>query len=81
MPTVAKWVDELREALGRDVVDAAIRDGMQGRPTFHAAEAGHEVGTPLPTHPGVPLTQIQPATRREDAAAARQDGRQARKRM
>lgn len=47
MPTVAAWIDELRAAFGREVIDEAIRKGMAGLPTFHASENGHEVGTPL----------------------------------
>lgn len=47
MPTVAGWVDEMREAFGVDCVNRAIRNGMKGAPTFHARENGHEIGTPL----------------------------------
>lgn len=31
MPQVAQWVDELRAALGREVVDAAISAGLKAR--------------------------------------------------
>lgn len=45
MPGVAGLVDELREALGREMVDAAIKSGMAGEGGFWAAEAGREVGS------------------------------------
>lgn len=46
MPTVAGWIDELREAFGADQVEPSIVDGMRGEPNkFWAREAGHEVGT------------------------------------
>lgn len=46
MPTVAAWVDELREAFGAVGINRAISRGMRGEPGwFHAAEAGSEVGT------------------------------------
>ena len=44
MPTVAAWVDELREAFGADGINAAIRNGMAGGTHFHAAENGHALG-------------------------------------
>lgn len=47
MPTVAGWIDGLREAFGTDQINASIRAGMEGQPTFFAAEGGAEVGTPL----------------------------------
>lgn len=46
MPTVAAFIDELREVLGREVVDQAIREGMRDG-TFHAKENGAEVGRPV----------------------------------
>lgn len=57
MPTVAGWIDELRDAFGADQIDPAIRAGMAGQPTFWASEAGREVGTRNPER-GLPLTQI-----------------------
>ena len=45
MPTVAGWIDELREAFGPDQINAAIRAGLDGQPTFYARENGQEVGT------------------------------------
>ena len=51
MPTVTAWIDDLRAAYGNDAVDPAIRAGIDGQPTFHAREGGHEVGTPIPYDP------------------------------
>jgi hypothetical protein len=45
MPLTAAFIDKLREAFGRDVVDQQIRRGMQGGDTFYAKENGIEVGT------------------------------------
>ena len=45
MPTVAGWIDELRETFGADAINAAIRAGIDGQPTFYAKENGQEVGT------------------------------------
>ena len=44
MPTVAAWIDELREAFGADTINAAIRNGLAGGDHFHASENGHEIG-------------------------------------
>lgn len=46
MPWVASKIDELRDAFGADGINALIKGGMQGVPTFYARENGHEVGTP-----------------------------------
>lgn len=45
MPLVAAFIDELREALGTEEINAQIKLGMQGAQTFHASENGIEVGT------------------------------------
>ena len=45
MPQTAKWIDELREAFGKEEIDAQIRKGMKGEPTFWAKENGIEIGT------------------------------------
>jgi hypothetical protein len=47
MPTVAAWIDSLREAFGPDMINAAIRAGIDGQTTFWAKEGGQEVGTRL----------------------------------
>lgn len=45
MPTVTAWIDDLRAAFGAEMIDAAIRAGIDGQPTFYAAENGIEIGT------------------------------------
>lgn len=40
MPVVAAWVDELREAFGREFIDGQIQRGMRGEGTFWAQETG-----------------------------------------
>ena len=44
MPTVAAWVDELREAFGLDAVNPALRNGAQGGCEFYAEENGQTIG-------------------------------------
>lgn len=46
MPQCAAFIDSLRDAFGRESVDAWIRDGI-ARNRFHAAEAGHVIGSPM----------------------------------
>lgn len=57
MPEIAAWIDELRQAFGRDVIDGQIRRGLRGEVLFHAREGGHELGKPGPA--GVPITLSQ----------------------
>ena len=46
MPDTADAVDHLREVFGVDLVNTAIRRGMQGLPHgFHAEENGQAIGT------------------------------------
>ena len=45
MPTVAGWIDDLRAAFGAETINAAIRAGLDGQPTFYASENGRAVGT------------------------------------
>jgi len=45
MPLVSAFIDDLRSAFGTQGIDAAIKSGLQGLPTFHAREGGQEVGT------------------------------------
>lgn len=45
MPTVARWIDDLRAAWGTEQIDQAIRAGMNGQPTFYAAENGQQIGS------------------------------------
>ena len=39
MPEVTAWVDQLREACGRDLVDGAIRAGVQAQRRYEALKA------------------------------------------
>jgi hypothetical protein len=48
MPTVAAWIDELREAFGADAINAAIRNGVAGGTHFAASESRVEIGSALP---------------------------------
>jgi len=45
MPTCAAFIDSLRDVWGKEMIDAQIRKGMKGEPTFWASENGHEIGT------------------------------------
>lgn len=45
MPTVAAWIDELREVFGAEQINRSIKAGINGQPTFYASENGHQVGT------------------------------------
>lgn len=45
MPKVMAFIDDLREAFGADEINALVKGGMAGVPTFWASEGGHEVGT------------------------------------
>lgn len=48
MPTVAAWIDQLRDAFGKESIDNQLRAGMRGQPVFFAQENGQTVGTPSP---------------------------------
>ena len=47
MPMTAAWIDSLRAAFGKDMIDQQIRRGMKGDPVFFASENGHSIGTRL----------------------------------
>ena len=51
MPATSAFIDNLREAFGADMINAAIRAGLDGQPTFWARENGREVGTRCPADP------------------------------
>lgn len=53
MPAVTAFIDSLREAFGRDMIDKQIRDGIRGEPVFWASENGIEIGTRV--NPDVPM--------------------------
>lgn len=45
MPATAAFIDAIRDAFGADMINAAIRAGLDGQATFWARENGQEVGT------------------------------------
>ena len=45
MPSVAAFIDDMRAAFGAETINAAIRAGLDGQPTFYAEENGRAVGT------------------------------------
>lgn len=45
MPTVAGWIDELRDVFGADGINASIKNGMAGGADFYAEENGHALGS------------------------------------
>lgn len=47
MPKVAAFIDDMRAAFGAEGINASIKGGMSGVPTFYARENGQEIGTPL----------------------------------
>jgi len=48
MPTVAAFIDDMRETFGADAVNGQIKKGMQGLPVFWASENGTEIGARPP---------------------------------
>lgn len=48
MPFTASIIDDFRSNWPEAGVVQAVRAGLDGQPTFHAKENGHEVGTPIP---------------------------------
>lgn len=69
MPTVAAWVDELREAFGADSINAAIRNGVAGGAAFYATEGGQSIGSDaLPGKRSLRLSEMTlPRTLKEGA--------------
>jgi hypothetical protein len=51
MPFTASIIDDFRTNWPESGVVQAVRAGIDGQPTFHAKENGHEVGTPIPYDP------------------------------
>lgn len=45
MPATAAFIDDLRAAFGAEMINTAIRAGLDGQPTFWASENGQQVGT------------------------------------
>lgn len=48
MPETAAFIDAMRDAFGDEMINAAIRAGIDGQPTFYASENGQEIGTRAP---------------------------------
>ena len=48
IPTVSEFVDACRGVFGVSTINNMIRDGIDGRPTLYASEAGESIGTPAP---------------------------------
>jgi hypothetical protein len=48
MPMVAGWIDQLRDAFGKEMIDLQIRRGLKGEGTFYARENNIEVGSKPP---------------------------------
>jgi hypothetical protein len=75
MPTVAIWIDSLRDAFGKAEIDQRIRQGMKGEPgAFYAAENGNTVGTPArPARVEFNMNEIviESQTRKPDNATRR----------
>lgn len=44
MPATAAFIDQMRAAFGAEMIDAAIRAGLDGQPTFWARENTREIG-------------------------------------
>ena len=57
MPECAAFIDACREAFGADGINASIKAGMDGQPTFYASENGRTVGTKSASV-GIPLSQM-----------------------
>jgi hypothetical protein len=51
MPFTASIIDDFRSNWPEAGVVQSVRAGLDGQPTFHAKENGHEVGTPIPYDP------------------------------
>ena len=58
MPRVAEFIDALRDAFGREIIDQQIRNGLAGGTDFWASEGGHTIGH-RPPEPGASFTADQ----------------------
>ena len=70
MPFTASVIDELRRHFGADQIDPSIRDGLAGKPRFHASENGHEVGTRIELGPDAVTWDSEQLQRYADDIAA-----------
>lgn len=57
MPKVTAFIDDFRDAFGKDMIDAQIRIGIKGGQAFYAKEGGQSIGTPLAPVDGVKLSE------------------------
>jgi hypothetical protein len=58
MPISTAFIDACRESFGAAGINASIKAGMDGQPTFYASENGRTVGTKCESV-GIPLSQMQ----------------------
>ena len=59
MPLVTAWVNDLRDAFGREPIDSLIEKAtVEGMPTFYASENGYTVGVPLPAVSGTEISAV-----------------------
>lgn len=70
MPETAAFIDAMREAFGADQINASIKAGIDGQPTFYACENGVEVGT-KDTRTGIALSECVIGPWRATAQAGR----------
>lgn len=76
MPTVAAWIDDLRDAFGAELIDGQIRKAIRdGLPTFHAVENGHEVGVQAPQVRGITADKLVLISSEERSRADRNNRR------
>jgi hypothetical protein len=57
MPLCAGFIDAMRDAFGAAEINASIKAGIEGQPTFYASENGAAVGT-KDTRTGLLLSRI-----------------------
>ena len=75
MPTVAAWIDELREAFGADQINPQIKAGIDGQPTFWARENGQEIGTRAPYDANKAIDMSDTVVSSKNATAAQRESR------
>lgn len=75
MPVVAAFIDDLRDAFGKDMIDAQIRIGIKGGQAFHAKEGGQSIGTPLLSVDGIKLSETIVGRMFPDGSFDRRGGR------
>lgn len=48
MPITTEFIDAARDVFGVADINASIRSGISGKPTFYAEENGQVIGTRMP---------------------------------